>query len=129
MRYDTGMANRLGNRSNNQDRCTILERDNSVLLLLADGMGGHQRGELAAQELVDSISKSFRHQQLPIENPASFLETAITKAHYDIAACGTRLDPPVYPRTTCVACLTRMGLHAGHISVIAGSTCCATTRL
>lgn len=109
MRYDTGIANRLGNRSNNQDRCTIIEQDNSVLLLLADGMGGHQRGELAAQVMIDSIGGFFRQQSLPIPDPGAFLNEAVTRAHYDIAGCGKKLDPPVYPRTTCVACLIQGG--------------------
>lgn len=116
MRYDTGMANRLGNRPSNQDRCTIIERGESILLLLADGMGGHKKGEVAAQEMVDSIGRSFRKQPLPIPDPAAFLQESVTRAHYDISARGQQLNPPVFPRTTCVACLIQSGVaHWAHV--------------
>lgn len=116
MRYDTGIANRLGNRPSNQDRCTIIERGDSVLLLLADGMGGHKRGEVAAQEMIDSIGRSFRQQPLPMADAAAFLRNSVTQAHYDIRQRGQQLTPPEFPRTTCVACLIQSGVaHWAHV--------------
>lgn len=102
MRYVTALANRLGNRACNQDRARIVERGPAVLLALADGMGGHARGELAAQALVDSLERSFHDQTLPIADPATFLQQACARAHEDILAVGLRQDEPVYPRTTAV---------------------------
>ena len=48
MKYETAKCSLLGNRKINQDRCLILEAPDAILLALADGMGGHPRGEVAA---------------------------------------------------------------------------------
>ncbi len=43
-------------RSNNEDRCLVNAFDNGcALLVIADGMGGHAAGEVAAQLAVDSF--------------------------------------------------------------------------
>ncbi len=105
MRFVTAIANRLGNRACNQDRCKIVDRGSAVLLSLADGMGGHARGELAAQALVDSVEASFRDQTLPITDPEAFLRQAFARAQDDIVAEGLRQAEAVYPRTTAVVCL------------------------
>lgn len=109
MRHEIGTASRLGNRAVNQDRCAALVRRGVVLLLLADGMGGHARGELAAQGFIDSMTGAFDRQDLPVEDPTGFLRQSITTAHADIVALGLDEQPPIYPRTTAVACLVQDG--------------------
>jgi len=103
----TALTNRLGNRSNNQDRCLILERFGRILLVVADGMGGHARGELAAQTAIDSLSRSFLAQSGAIDNPQDFLKNAMHSAHMDVVDAGNADSPPVNPRTTCVVCLVQ----------------------
>lgn len=110
MRYETGLSNRLGNRANNQDRCSYLEHCGDVLLLLADGMGGHRGGDLAAQQFIDSMTMSLQRQKTPISDPADFLNASIVNAHLDISRLGAQHEPPFYPRTTCVACLVQDGI-------------------
>ena len=110
MRYDTGQANRLGNRSSNQDRCSIMERKDSVLLVVADGMGGHEGGELAAQEMINSVTMSFNNESAQIKNPRKFLKKTILDAHQAISKIGTRRKPPIYPRSTGVVCLIQNGM-------------------
>jgi serine/threonine protein phosphatase PrpC len=105
MNVVTALTNRLGNRSNNQDRCLILERFGRVLLVVADGMGGHARGDLAAQTAIDSLSRSFLGQRGAIDDPQNFLKGALHSAHMDIVEAGNAENPPVNPRTTCVVCL------------------------
>lgn len=110
MRYDTGQANRLGNRSSNQDRCSILERKDSVLLIVADGMGGHEGGEMAAQEMVNSMTMAFNSESAQIKNPRKFLKTIVADAHQAISRLGIHRKPPIYPRTTGVVCLLQNGM-------------------
>ncbi|MEJ2345641.1 MAG: protein phosphatase 2C domain-containing protein [Gammaproteobacteria bacterium] len=109
MDHETGIANRLGNRAVNQDRCAALVRHDVVLLLLADGMGGHARGELAAQWFIDTMTRAFDHHDLPMTDPDEFLRQSIIAAHGDIVALGLDEQPPIYPRTTAVACLVQEG--------------------
>jgi len=104
---ETASSTRQGDRDTNQDRCAIRFRDTAVLLLLADGMGGHPRGELAAQVYVDSLSRSFLEAPWPVAAPARFLEAAFATAHAAIVSAGGREQPPVSPLTTGVACLVQ----------------------
>lgn len=108
MRYAIGQANRLGNRANNQDRCLIAEREDTVLLAVADGMGGHARGDLAAQAFVDSLQRSFRNYQ-GVEDAGQFLREAFREAHRTIQRVGQAQKPPIEPLTTGVACLVQDG--------------------
>lgn len=115
MRYVVGQANRLGNRANNQDRCLILERDDAVLLVVADGMGGHARGDLAAQACVDTLSRRFRASE-GLEEPTQFLREALREAHRTIQQVGQAQKPPIEPMTTVVACLIQDGAaHWAHV--------------
>ncbi len=107
MRYETNQANRLGNREINQDRLAVVDHRDGVLLVLADGMGGHQDGELAAQTVVETLTRRFERARRPLQDPAAFLAAGIHEAHSEILRYGSRRDPNTQPRTTCVACLVQ----------------------
>lgn len=115
MRYVAGQANRLGNRASNQDRCLVLEREDAILLAVADGMGGHARGDLAAQAFVETLTRQFRAHQ-GLEDPAQFLREAFREAHRTIQRVGQAQKPPIQPMTTGVACLIQDGaVHWAHV--------------
>lgn len=107
MKTLTATASRLGNRSNNQDRCLVEKKPGHILLAVADGMGGHARGDLAAQTAVDSLARSFQRERLPITKPQAFLEQALHTAHLDVVDAGRSHNPPITPRTTCIICLVQ----------------------
>lgn len=109
MAFVAGQANRLGNRASNQDRCLVVERGDTVLLAVADGMGGHARGDLAAQVFVDTLNRQFRSHQ-GLEDPAHFLREAFREAHRTIQRVGQAQQPPIQPLTTGVACLIQDGV-------------------
>jgi serine/threonine protein phosphatase PrpC len=98
---------RRGDRATNQDRCLAVEGVDCTLLLLADGMGGHPRGELAAQVFIDSLARQFNAAEPPPAEAGKFLVHGIEQAHHDIVTAGRSLTPPVDPRTTAVACLVQ----------------------
>lgn len=108
MGFVAAQANRLGNRTSNQDRCLIVERADTVLLAVADGMGGHARGDLAAQAFVDTLSRRFRAYQ-GVGDAAAFLRDAFREAHCTIQRVGQAQNPPIQPMTTGVACLIQDG--------------------
>ncbi|MEE9343261.1 MAG: protein phosphatase 2C domain-containing protein [Gammaproteobacteria bacterium] len=116
MKTLTASINRLGNRSVNQDRCLIIRHDEKILLAVADGMGGHTRGELAAQTAIESFQRSFEKLPGVIDDPLTFLQDAIQKAQTDIVLAGDKEVPTVDSRTVCVVCIVQ-GNHAwwGHI--------------
>lgn len=107
MKTQSACANRLGNRPNNEDRCLIIERPGRVLLAVADGMGGHARGELAAQTAIDSFTWQFEQQRSAINKPAVFLQMMLENAHFEVIQAGRQQRPAVDPRTTCVVCLVQ----------------------
>lgn len=98
-----------GGRSNNEDRSGYTETENSVLLVLADGMGGHPDGEVAAEIAVRTCIDMFNQTAAPtVLDPAEFLNMSLRSAHYKIirhgvdSNSGENLD---IPRTTAVACI------------------------
>ena len=105
MHCETASTSLTGDRSENQDRCAILEDGDTLLLLLADGMGGHARGELAAACFIETRSRAF---PAPGEQAAAeFLRRAFEQAHDNINTAGREAIPPAEPHTTAVACLVR----------------------
>ena len=43
-----------GNRPENQDRFLVLQQDDCCMMALGDRLGGHPRGDMAAQMLIDT---------------------------------------------------------------------------
>jgi serine/threonine protein phosphatase PrpC len=72
-------------------------------------MGGHARGDLAAQACVDTLSRQLRARQ-GLEDPAQFLREAFREAHRTIRRVGQAQKPPIEPLTTAVACLIQDGV-------------------
>ncbi|MCU7946106.1 MAG: protein phosphatase 2C domain-containing protein [Candidatus Thiodiazotropha sp. (ex Cardiolucina cf. quadrata)] len=107
MKYETAQYTLLGNRSMNQDRYLIMEAPDAILLSLADGMGGHPKGEMAAQILMDNARKAFLTSRKPISNPRFFLSGLMEMSHRQITEFGGQQDPPIEPRTTGVLCLVQ----------------------
>jgi serine/threonine protein phosphatase PrpC len=107
MKYETAQCSLLGNRSTNQDRCLVLEAPDAILLCLADGMGGHPKGEMAAQILMDNARRAFLTSRKPIASPHFFLSGLMEMTHQRILEYGREQEPPIEPRTTGVLCLVQ----------------------
>ena len=118
MKFTVYQESRIGGRAQNQDRVAWRHTRESVLLVVADGMGGHADGELAAQVAVDSICAAFDEGATPgVPHPFLFLTRAMQRAHHAIGAAAQARSLPESPRTTCVICLIQDGAalwaHAG----------------
>jgi serine/threonine protein phosphatase PrpC len=96
-----------GDRKLNQDRCLTVRKDDDTLLAVADGLGGHPRGEAAAQLLVDTCEHLFRQAEHPLDKPQAFLNSALERAHNAIVRFGMTQEPAIAPRTTGVVCLVQ----------------------
>lgn len=108
--FHAAKATATGARQNNQDRCFFFDDGHTVLLGVADGLGGHPRGEVAAQLLADVSETRFRKASRPLEDPESFMLTCIGQAHLAIQRYGMRQKPPIAPRTTAVLAVIQDGL-------------------
>ncbi|MGQ0548041.1 MAG: PP2C family protein-serine/threonine phosphatase [Betaproteobacteria bacterium] len=118
MRYALGQACRIGGRMNNEDRIGCWSTPEALLMAVADGLGGHLHGELAAEMAVELFGAVFRREAQPrLADPAAFLARAMAAAHAAILREGQRLELPETPRTVIVACVVQGGhawwLHVG----------------
>jgi len=110
MRYDIASHSSRGARPTNQDRVAVAERDNAVLMVVADGLGGHRGGEIAAEILTQTVTHAFRAVRAPvIDRPSAFLALGILQAHQAILRRSKASLNAIQPRTTCVMCLVQNG--------------------
>jgi len=110
MKHTIFQDSRIGARPYQQDRLGQWSSGEAMALALADGLGGHLHGEVAAQVAVDCLGAAFRSEARPrIEHPEAFLYRAIGRAHAMIVHQGQRMGLPDSPRTTIVACVVQGG--------------------
>jgi len=109
MKYAIGTASRLGNRQMNQDRFDIFESKDTVLLVMADGMGGHKGGEIAAEAVCRAAGNFFYKTKLPITNAPAFLKQVVVQCQADVVKSGINHKPEIEPKTTLVICLIQKG--------------------
>lgn len=118
MRFTIYQESRIGRRKTNQDRIAYCYSRDALLMLIADGMGGHLYGEVAAQLAAQLITQAFQREAKPaLAEPALFLSRALTNAHHAILDYAFDKNLPESPRTTIVACVVQGGVahwaHAG----------------
>lgn len=118
MNFAIYQASHQGGRKYNQDRVAHAYTDQALLLILADGMGGHSHGELAAEITIKTFMQAFSVEAKPqIHEPAEFLSRVMRKAHEAIVQFAQDQRLPGSPGTTCVAALIQDGrvcwAHAG----------------
>ncbi|MGO8754842.1 MAG: PP2C family protein-serine/threonine phosphatase [Gallionellaceae bacterium] len=118
MKFSICQASRIGGRKYNQDRVGYAYTNEALLMVLADGMGGHLHGEVAARLAVNTFMQAFvRIAQPDIADPATFLTGTMQSAHEAILSYAQDQKLGGNPGTTCVAALLRGGwvswAHAG----------------
>lgn len=106
MRFSVYQESHIGGRKNNQDRMGYSFTRDALLLLLADGMGGHIQGEMAATIALQTIGSLFQQNATPyVRKPERFLEDSFFAAHREIHRYRAINNLPETPRTTIVGCL------------------------
>ncbi|MBM3117302.1 PP2C family protein-serine/threonine phosphatase [Jeongeupia naejangsanensis] len=135
MKFTVFQDSRCGARKNNQDRVGYSYSRDALLLVVADGMGGHLHGEVAAQLAVELLTDQFEQKAQPaLANPLQFLADSFQRCHEAIYDYAARKEMLEIPRTTCVACIVQDGIaywaHVGdsRLYLLRGSKVLAQTR-
>lgn len=110
MKYSLSQISRQGGREENEDRVAHSYTRDTGLFVLADGMGGHPEGEVAAQLAVDAVASVFHRMAQPaLKDPKDFLTQALLSAHHTIIRYAIQKKLDDSPRTTLVAAVVQDG--------------------
>ena len=108
MKFSVFQVSRKGGREKNEDRMGYCYTRESGLFVLADGMGGHPEGEVAAQLALQTVSALYQKEARPlVKDIAGFLVSALMAAHYQIIRYATEKGMLDTPRTTLVAAIVQ----------------------
>ena len=118
MKFSVFQLSRRGGREKNEDRMGYCYTREAGLFVLADGMGGHPDGEVAAQIALQTLSALFQREARPqLAAPPSFLGAGLMAAHHQIIRYASERGMLDTPRTTLVTALVQAGelhwLHCG----------------
>ena len=135
MKFSVFQISRRGGREKNEDRMGYCYTRESGLFVLADGMGGHPDGEVAAQLALQTVSALFQKEARPqVRSPSEFLATALMAAHHQIVRYASERGMLDTPRTTLVAAVVQDGaatwVHCGdsRLYIVRGGELLTRTR-
>ncbi|HEX5092807.1 MAG TPA: PP2C family serine/threonine-protein phosphatase [Burkholderiales bacterium] len=117
MKFSIAEESHVGRRPSNQDRLGHWRTEAALLLVVADGMGGHANGDYAAELAVRYAAALFRREATPrLADPAGFLRAACLGAHVALLQEEQALGLADTPRTTVVAGVVQDGwVHWAHV--------------
>ena len=108
MRFSIYQESRKGTRPDNQDRIGYSYNRDALLMIVADGMGGHLHGEVASHIVVQFLCEAFqRESENKLADPFMFLLRNIGNAQHAIVDYAEARGLLETPRTTCVACVVQ----------------------
>ena len=110
MKFSVYQISRQGGRERNEDRSGYTYTRESGLFVLADGMGGHPEGAMAAQLALQTFSAYFQKAANPtVREVPEFLTSALMAAHHQIIRYAAEKGMLDTPRTTLVAAVMERG--------------------
>ena len=109
MKIEFAKVSALGDRSENQDRAAVVVAEDAAIMLVFDGMGGHENGAQAAEIGLDIVQDLFKASTLPLFDPQGFLYMAMARAHDEVVRIGAHVAVDYRPRATCAVCLIQEG--------------------
>jgi serine/threonine protein phosphatase PrpC len=107
---DTGML-----RAQNEDNLAFCEQGEDALFVIADGMGGHDAGEVASHIAVETVVSAVRNGQE--QNPSACIREAVRQANTAVRSEAVQAGSNM--GTTLTAALVRNGI--AHIASVGDS--------
>ncbi|MBS1228490.1 MAG: protein serine/threonine phosphatase [Proteobacteria bacterium] len=110
IRIDACVAHNQGDRQEQQDRVALFPHPRGggvALAVVADGMGGHAGGALAAQQVIYTARNNLEQFSARSESPQSLLEASLDEAHLLIKA--SRFMNEKDPHSTAVMLVLQPG--------------------
>ena len=108
MKFSVFQVSRKGGREKNEDRMGYCYTRESGLFALADGMGGHPDGEVAAQLALQTFATFYQKEARPlVRDVPTFLGAALAAAHHQIIRYASVKGMLDTPRTTLVAAVVQ----------------------
>ena len=106
------MVTHVGNREYNEDSVACIESNGNYCFVVADGLGGHGKGEVASQKVVEVFQREFKSNN----EDEKFLATAFTNAQNEVLAAQLAEGSKFEMKTTAV-CLSMINdmCQWGHI--------------
>lgn len=118
MKFSIFQDSRKGGRKLNEDSMGYCHSSEALMLVVADGMGGHPQGEVASKLALNVMFDCFQTHATPrLQSEATFLETALLQANQALVRYARLNDLEDSPRTTLVAAVIQDGrmtwIHCG----------------
>jgi serine/threonine protein phosphatase PrpC len=110
LKIDSCVAQHIGDRKEQQDRAGLFphpRRGDLLLAALADGMGGHTGGAMAAEQVLHKARGNFEVFYPAEESPRELLKSIIEEAHVVIKL--TRFTSEQDPHSTACVLLLQPG--------------------
>jgi serine/threonine protein phosphatase PrpC len=106
IRIEAGTAQHIGDRTDQQDRLIIIpskKEPGVILIVVADGMGGHTGGAMAAQQVISTAQQIFANFHSGEDNPKKLLTSIVHESHLIITLSSYTSEQE--PHSTVVAML------------------------
>lgn len=120
-----GLVSDVGlKRTLNEDFASYLEKEEFKIYVVADGMGGHNAGEVASQMAAERIV-SYVDERFSSSNARNLIEEAVKKVNTDIFNFSNTNDKLSGMGTTVTVCfITKEFIHIANV----GDSCCFAVR-
>lgn len=111
---ETAYVSLIGARKYNEDRASVFTHRDSYMLVLADGMGGHESGDRAAQCVIDEGQRAV--SLVDRYSPSDLIQRVFGNAHLAIQELAPDLPDERQPRTTAACAVVKDGcVWWGHV--------------